>query len=94
MNDFQQLLAAIRSHPKVEHGNGVSEGEVRAAERVLATPIVGQYREFLLEVGWAEIDCEVLYGLGLVGPGDLVREVLWERNESGCPVPPPLVLPT
>ena len=88
MNDFQQLLAAIRSHPKAERGSGVSEEEVRAAERALATPISGQYREFLLELGWVTIDLEDVFGLGAEAPADLVREALWERNESGCPVPP------
>lgn len=92
MNDFQQLLAAVRSHPKAEHGDGVSEEEVRAAERAFATPISGQYREFLLELGWVTIDLEDVFGLGAEAPAELVREALWERNESGCPVPP-LVLP-
>lgn len=80
---FEKVMRAIRSSKSREHGRGASEEEIRAAERALGLTLRGDYRRFLLELGWGGTRHIALYGLGSDVPRhlDLVSMTESERTE-------------
>jgi len=80
---FDEVKALMRTVGSMEVGKGASEEEVDAAERILGIAIRGDYRQFLLELGWGGVGCMELFGLGSDVPRhlDLVRVTLRERHD-------------
>jgi hypothetical protein len=70
-------------------GAGASPLEISNAERTLAVRFPPSLKAYLRRLGWLRAGHMELFGLGRDVPKylDLVNVTLWERNESGCPLP-------
>lgn len=80
---FEEVKALMRASGTMKVGKGATEAAVKRAESELGVPIRGDYRQFLLELGWGGVAGLVLYGLGEDVPDylDLVKVTLSERTE-------------
>lgn len=80
---FEEVKALMRASGTMKVGRGATEAAVKRAESELGVPIRGDYRQFLLELGWGGVAGVVLYGLGDDVPDylDLVKVTLGERTE-------------
>lgn len=90
---YEELRERLNSHANVERGTGVAVDEVDDAERLLDVVFGNSYRSFLIDFGWINVGSFELYGLGADIPPylDVVKETLWERIESGMPLPHHLI---
>jgi uncharacterized protein (DUF433 family) len=61
---IDSVLESMRSHPAVKVHRGASKEEIRAALRILKRKLPESYTKFLLMHGWANINGDVLLGLG------------------------------
>lgn len=79
----------MRATGSMEVGKGASEADVAAAEKALGVPIRGDYRRFLLELGWGGAGHLELFGLGSDVPRhlDLVERTLSQRTEMHPRIP-------
>lgn len=74
-------------------GKGCTESQICRTENALGVQIIGSYREFLRDYGWAEFYCENIFGLGddIAIGHDLVDTTNWERTEALLKLPKNLI---
>lgn len=87
-----EILKELIALPDVEHGAGVTDADIAAAERALAVQMPATFKEYLRRVGWLTTG-DYYYGLGEGVPpfADLVTATLSERTEAQPPIPPHLL---
>lgn len=78
---YGKLAALLRELPDAEVGRGASDDEIAQAEELIG-PLVGEYRNFLEEFGWANVGDLEIFGLGAgtTRRNDLVETTLFERS--------------
>ncbi|SMG20353.1 SMI1/KNR4 family protein [Agreia pratensis] len=83
---YSDLAALLRGLPDAEFGSGASEDDISQAEGLIG-PLVGEYRSFLEEFGWANIRHLEIFGLGdgTTTANDLVKTTLFERSYGRIP---------
>lgn len=83
MTTYAEVAARLLRLENRELGQGSSDEQIAAAERMLGIPIEGGYRQFLKQFGWGGVEHIELYGLGSGLPAhlDLVQITRSEREE-------------
>lgn len=83
------VLRDLRRVRDLECGEGATEEQILRAERTLSLKFPESYRRFIRTYGWASFGSYEVFGLGKDIPKhlDLLTITLWERNESGNPLP-------
>jgi hypothetical protein len=61
---WDSVLRELQQYSDVRHGLGCDESVVRAAEHALALHFPNSYRQFLLSVGWLDIEGNEIFGIG------------------------------
>lgn len=91
MATYELVSARLRAATKLRRGAGATEGEVASIERELGVQILGGYRRFLVEFGFASVPSLGIYGVG--GPKflDVVVMTKSERQEMTPPMPIDLI---
>jgi cell wall assembly regulator SMI1 len=87
------MIRCIDSVANKVHGRGASDHEIADAEHVLGVRFPEDYKLFLSRYGWAEIGCDILYGLGMDAPYGLTvaKNAFSERYEAQPHIPHHLV---
>jgi hypothetical protein len=62
--DINAVLDQLRDHPAVTIHRGAARAEIQRSLKILKIRLPESYVEFLLQCGWADINGDVLYGLG------------------------------
>ena len=72
---WDSVLRELQQYSGVQHGIGCDESVVRAAEQALALHFPDSYRQFLLSVGWLDIEGDEIFGLGADLPEEYMNVV-------------------
>ena len=86
---WDSVLRELQQYSGVRHGLGCDESVVRAAEHALALHFPNSYRQFLLSVGWLDIEGNEIFGIGTDLPEqymNVVAKTLKEREIIHLPV--------
>jgi hypothetical protein len=86
---WDSVLRELQQYSGVRHGLGCDESVVRAAEHALALHFPNSYRQFLLSVGWLDIEGNEIFGIGADLPEqymNVVAKTLKEREIIHLPV--------
>ena len=75
--DLQDTLDRLGKHPLVETHKGASVADIKHALGLLRVRLPKNYQLFLREVGWADLNGDVIFGLG---PDAKKAQDLEERN--------------
>jgi hypothetical protein len=78
---WDSVLRELQQYSGVRHGLGCDESVVRAAEHALALHFPNSYRQFLLSVGWLDIEGDEIFGLGTDLPEQYMNVVSATLNE-------------
>ncbi|MFS8066933.1 MAG: SMI1/KNR4 family protein [Byssovorax sp.] len=86
--EYDELKRLMTESGSLTVGKGASEFEIQEAQQALGLPIRGDYRKFLLDVGWGGVGCFELYGLGSDVPPflNLIAITHSERTEMSPPL--------
>lgn len=91
--DWNEVLRHLQRDTRVRHGNGCNELTLQVAEQALALQFPASYRQFLLTVGWLDIDGDEIFGLGEDLPEPYMNVISKTDNErSIINLPMPLVV--
>jgi hypothetical protein len=85
---YNELMAVLAEREVMPLG-GASEQAVQAAEGMIGR-FPAEYRRFLRDFGWIEVDHIEVYGLGESVPSylNVARMTMLERAEPAVPLPP------
>lgn len=61
---WSEVLSLIHQNTKVKHGKGCDEPTLDAAEQALELHFPNSYKQFLLTIGWLDVDGDEIFGLG------------------------------
>jgi cell wall assembly regulator SMI1 len=91
--NISAMARCIDSVANKDYGRGASDREISDAEHVLGVRFPEDYKFFLSRFGWAEIGCDILYGLGTDAPygHSVVKNAVSERHEAQPHIPHHLV---
>jgi hypothetical protein len=83
---YPELAALLRSRTDVTFGPGATENQITQAEEEIG-PLVGEYRNFLSDFGWANVGHHEIFGLGAgtTRVNNLVETTLRERSYGRIP---------
>jgi hypothetical protein len=83
------VLRQLPQYSGVRHGVGCDESAVQAAEQTLALCFPDSYKQFLLSIGWLDIEGNEIFGIGTDLPEqymNVVAKTLKEREIIHLPV--------
>jgi hypothetical protein len=86
---MSRIALEMRIHPAIKTFRGASRGEIERAQTKLALTFPDRYREFLEQCGAADINGELVMGLGEAAADqqlDLVGNTLLERTDGVIPL--------
>ena len=90
---IDELVTIIKSRGDATFGAGASAAAIKEAEQRLGVTFPAVLTDYLRRFGWLAVGSEEFYGLGADLPShlSLVDNTVWEREQSGCPVPHNLI---
>ncbi|GIV14997.1 MAG: hypothetical protein KatS3mg022_0432 [Armatimonadota bacterium] len=78
---WDDVLTQLRQHSGVKHGLGCDESAIQAAEQTLVLCFPNSYKQFLLSVGWLDLEGDEIFGLGTDLP-EQYMDVVWATTKE------------
>lgn len=90
---IDELVKVVKARGDTTFGVGASAAAILEAEKRLRVTFPPVLTDYLRRLGWLSVGSEEFYGLGTDVPShlSLVENAVWEREQSGCPVPNNLI---
>jgi hypothetical protein len=90
---IEELVKVVKARSDATSGVGASTVAIKEAEERLGVTFPAVLAEYLQRFGWLAVGSDEFYGLGTDVPShlSLTENAVWEREQSGCPVPHNLI---
>lgn len=92
-SDIDDVISKMQNHSFITVHAGTTKSEIRRVLRVLKVRLPNNYIAFLLKCGWADINGDVLYGLGhkIADRHSMFEQALSESVDMQPPMPHRLI---